>query len=121
MNIKEITPKIFFEETGIKRGFLDADKLKGSISDEHFTKIIATYPDANIEWFITGKGKILRNFSKIVENCTECLEKNEKIIKLQDNLIMAQEKIIELQWKVSEIKKSSGIPPAKIVGVAAVG
>ena len=59
IDYKGITLKFFFEKTGIKRGFLDKDKLNGTVSDEHFAKIIAIYPEANIEWFITGKGEIV--------------------------------------------------------------
>ena len=121
IDYKGIKLKIFFEETGIKRGFLDKDKLNGTVSDEHFAKIIATYPDANIEWFITGKGEMMRNISKNAEKCTVCLEKDKKITALQDKLIYAQEKIIQLQSENNEIKKYSGVPPAKIVGVVAAG
>jgi hypothetical protein len=58
---KKISRAKFFKETGIKRGFLDSDKLNQAVSDEHFAKIIAKYPDINIEWLLTGKGEMLRN------------------------------------------------------------
>ena len=57
---KKISRAKFFKETGIKRGFLDSDKLNQAVSDEHFAKIIAKYPDINIEWLISGKGNMLR-------------------------------------------------------------
>lgn len=58
---KKLTKTIFFNQTGIKRGFLDADKLNQAVSDEHFAKIIATYPDINLEWLLTGKGEMLKD------------------------------------------------------------
>ena len=50
----------FFKETGIKRGFLDTDKLDSSVSDMFLAKIIAVFPELNIEWLLTGEGEMLR-------------------------------------------------------------
>lgn len=58
---KKITIQKFFELTGIKRGFLDSDKLNQSVSDRHLAMIFAAFPDINAEWLITGKGEMLRN------------------------------------------------------------
>lgn len=60
---KHISVPIFLKETGIKRGFLDGDKLKASISDIFIAKIIAKYKDLNIEWLITGNGEMLNQQS----------------------------------------------------------
>ena len=66
LDLKGIKKSIFFQKTGIKRGFLDADKLNQSVSDENFAKIIAIFPDVSVEWLITGKGDRLKK----VENQT---------------------------------------------------
>lgn len=50
----------FFKKTGIKRGFLDTDKLDSSVSDMFLAKIIAVFPELNIEWLLTGEGNMLR-------------------------------------------------------------
>lgn len=63
---KKLTKTIFFNQTGIKRGFLDADKLNQAVSDEHFAKIIATYPDINLEWLLTGKGEMLKDSGSVI-------------------------------------------------------
>lgn len=55
---KGITRSIFFNDTGIKRGFLDADKLEGAVSDIQIAMIVAAYPDLNVEWLILGKGEM---------------------------------------------------------------
>lgn len=60
IEVKNITPAIFLKMTGIKRGFLDSDKLGQAVSDKHFAMIIAAYPDINLYWLITGEGDILR-------------------------------------------------------------
>ena len=50
----------FFKKTGIKSGFLDTDKLDSSVSDMFLAKIIAVFPELNIEWLLTGEGDMLR-------------------------------------------------------------
>ena len=57
---KCISQGIFFKETGIKRGFLDGDKLNAAVSDIFAAKIIATYPDLDLEWLISGNGNMLK-------------------------------------------------------------
>lgn len=61
LDIKGITKKTFFEKTLIKRGFLDSDKLNGTVSDIFIANIIAIYSDINIEWLLTGNGNMLKN------------------------------------------------------------
>ncbi len=57
---KGISKSDFFSKTSIKRGFLDGDKLDGSVSDFHLANIIAAFPDVNINWLLTGAGSMLR-------------------------------------------------------------
>lgn len=62
---KGISKQHFFRETGLKRGFLDADKLQTSIPDVFIAIIIAKYPELNIEWLITGMGEMLKKSEKL--------------------------------------------------------
>ena len=61
IEFKKITIQKFFEITGIKRGFLDSDKLNQAVSDKHFAMIFASFPELSPDWLITGKGEMLRN------------------------------------------------------------
>ena len=58
---KGISKQKFFQITGLKRGFLDADKLDTSIPDTFIATIIATFPELGIEWLITGEGSMLKS------------------------------------------------------------
>ncbi|WP_235208290.1 S24 family peptidase [Saccharicrinis fermentans] len=58
---KDITKQDFFKKTGLKRGFLDADKLNASVTDIFIAKIIAAFPELNIEWLITGLGEMTKS------------------------------------------------------------
>lgn len=57
---KKLTKSIFFQKTGLKRGFLDSDKLEQAVSDRQIAMIIAAFPDVDTDWLITGKGEMLR-------------------------------------------------------------
>lgn len=60
IDYKGISKTVFLNETDIKRGFLDKDKLKASVSDILLEKIIQTYPEIDLIWLITGKGNMLK-------------------------------------------------------------
>ena len=60
LDCKGIDKRGFFTQTGIKRGLLDADKIQSSVSDISIAKILATFPDINPDWLLTGQGSMLR-------------------------------------------------------------
>lgn len=68
---QKITVPIFFQRTGIKRGFLDSDKLDQAVSDRHFSMIIAAFPDLSVDWLITGEGPMLRSDLPAAHPATE--------------------------------------------------
>ena len=63
IDYKGIKKADFFAKTGIKRGFLDGDKLDSTVNDIFIAKIIASYPELNIEWLLTGKGEPIKQES----------------------------------------------------------
>ena len=66
LDSKGITKPEFYEKTGIKRGLLDSDKLNSTVADTFLAKIIASYPDLNITWLISGDGDMLRSSQRPV-------------------------------------------------------
>lgn len=58
---KGISNSQFYSDLGIKRGLLDADKLKATIADPIIAKILVIYTDLNIAWLLTGEGPMLRD------------------------------------------------------------
>lgn len=61
---KNIPKSKFYNDLGIKRGLLDSDKLKASVTDVVIAKILAIYKDLNINWLLTGEGNMLRSESE---------------------------------------------------------
>ena len=81
MNIKELPLQISLK-TGIKRGFLDTDKLDSSVSDMFLAKIIAVFPELNIEWLLTGEGEMLREegiVQQALNNVSSTITQNQTI------------------------------------------
>ena len=60
IDYKGISKQAFFKDTGLKRGFLDADKLHTSIPDTFIATIIAAYPEINPIWLLLGEGSMLK-------------------------------------------------------------
>lgn len=58
IEIKGTTKSIFLKKTGLKRGFLDSDKLTQAVSDKQMSAILSVYPDINLEWLVTGEGQM---------------------------------------------------------------
>lgn len=89
---KDVDKSTFYEKTGIKRGLLDADKLKAALSDQFIAKIIAIYEDLSLKWLITGKGSMIE-----VPGATQC-----------DNGINSQlEMIVKLSAENALLKKEN--------------
>ncbi|AZJ34423.1 helix-turn-helix transcriptional regulator [Tenacibaculum singaporense] len=58
LDTKGISKAKFYRDTGIKRGFLDSDKLNSSISDTFLVTITDVYKDLNLSWLIAEAGKM---------------------------------------------------------------
>lgn len=112
VNYKEISVSMFIRNVGLKRGFLDSDKLESSISDVFIAKIIAAHPELSLEWLLLGKGEMLlsdlggtqesknvvaESRNKYASDCSKCevlesdIEKLKEQISLQNKLIALYE------------------------------
>lgn len=65
---KGITKQSFYQKTGMKRGFLDGDKLETSIPDTFVATIIASFPELDLEWLLTGKGEMLKSPGVVISD-----------------------------------------------------
>lgn len=110
IDYKCISKTLFFEKTGIKRGFLDSDKLNQAVSDDHITKIIANYPEVSIEWLLTGNGHMLRSNTKEAEktiynntNCNSLKDKNiSTLISILNDTLKEKDKQIDRLLSIIE-------------------
>lgn len=57
LNLKGITQYEFYKNTGVTRGVL---KQNNGISEDNLTRFLAYYPEVNINWIVTGRGKMLK-------------------------------------------------------------
>lgn len=103
LEYKGISISKFFKETGIKRGFLDTDKLQSSVSDNFLAIIIATYEDLNLYWVLLEKGEMLLEISADKKKKNEVNEPFANNYKVLQN---DKEKIIHLlEEQVRELRK----------------
>lgn len=58
LDSKGIKKAQFYRDTGIKRGFLDTDKMDSAISDVFLATILDVYKDLNISWLVQEQGEM---------------------------------------------------------------
>ena len=92
---KNITKSLFYEKTDIKRGLLDKDKLDATVSDVYIAKILASFPDLNIEWLITGQGEMLKQPDDPTTHDT--LQTTDPIVSYLERVIKEKDYKIEQQ------------------------
>jgi hypothetical protein len=116
---KCINKRKFYLETGISNGVLDK---KGAYSLHTIEKIVSTYPDINLEWLLTGNGRMMENFpvtdhpnifsgnennhSKAMLNLTIL---NIELAKLNTELAQSNQKLLEMvrERKREELRTKS--------------
>lgn len=91
IEFKKITIQKFFEITGIKRGFLDSDKLNQAVSDKHFAMIFASFPEISPDWLITGNGEMLRKNNSNINH----EEDLTSLIKILERTLIEKDRQIE--------------------------
>lgn len=106
LKIKSISKNDFYKRTGLSNGFLDKNK---NISSNNIEIIISSFSDLSLEWFITGKGNMLKKNDQFldksisvnnkIEHCLTCIEK-DKLIKTQQKIIKNQQFTIDTQHEL---------------------
>lgn len=62
---KGISSAKFYEDTGLKRGLIDKDKLHQQLTSDRIATIVACYEDVSIDWLITGQGDMFRESNSV--------------------------------------------------------
>ena len=110
-----ISKSQFYSDLGIKRGLLDSDKLKATISDTVIAKILVTYTNLSINWLLTGEGDMIKN-----ETTNQLNQSSDSGILLK--LLEEKEKKIEqLTNELRAMERKVGSLEAKLENVATLG
>ena len=121
IDYKRIKKLFFCKKTGISYANIRGKSLESEFGGEQICKILSVFDDISPDWFLLGKGGMLRNPSKNDEECKIC-EIKERLIADKDKHLATKDKLIEkLEQEINEIKKYSGIIPAKIADVVSAG
>ena len=48
------------KKIGLRRGFLDTDKMEGAVTDKQLAAILEAFPTVNLEWLVTGEGEMYK-------------------------------------------------------------
>ena len=73
------------KKCGLRRGFLDTDKMDGAVTDHQLAAILAAFPTINLEWLITGEGQMYKP-TTILPTDTVSLDRYEQIVRDNERL-----------------------------------
>jgi hypothetical protein len=99
LDFKGISVPEFYKNTGIKRGFLDGDKLHSAVSDKFLAIIIENYSRLNLIWLVSGYGQML-----VSEKHSTVVEEPNGVYRLRSDNNLAIQKI-----PLYEIEASAGL------------
>jgi len=55
-----MTKAAFLKKVGLRRGFLDTDKMSAAVSDRQLAAVLAAFPNVNLEWLVTSEGAMYK-------------------------------------------------------------
>lgn len=73
------------KKCGLRRGFLDTDKMDGAVTDKQLAAILAAFPQVNLEWLITGDGQMYKP-TTVLPTDTVSLDRYEQIVRDNERL-----------------------------------
>ncbi|MFT4073492.1 MAG: hypothetical protein QM654_16400 [Dysgonamonadaceae bacterium] len=100
-----ISKRDFYSIIGVSRGTLES---KTGITEDVVAKFIAVYKQVNIEWLITGKGKMLNEDSKSTNESSSLDSLN--LIKRFEELIIEN---TLLKRELEDLKRGRGSDPCQ--------
>lgn len=107
LELKGISPHVFEKNCGLANGYIGKQlNGKGSVGSDILEKIANEYPELNLAWLITGKGKAVIKMRKYKEGEWAGLE-----LKEVEAVYEARNKIIEVLTEQLDVISST--MPAK--------
>ena len=87
----------FEERVGFSRGYIS--KVKTSIGADKLSNIVEAFPDLNLDWLITGKGKMTSTPVQpaAVEQTTDTLEENSVKYKNKYLEMLEENRVLRLE------------------------
>ena len=97
-------PNKFYVRSGVTRGVLTQ---KNGISEKNIARILATYPDLNPDWLLTGKGPMLRGGSNTPDTpaATQIPAEQASPIKIPSSQSDARQLAIHVLDHVKELEQ----------------
>lgn len=91
----------------VSNGYFSKQKLSnGAISSTIIEKLVNHFPDVDLNWLITGKGKMLRtNTASTGKDCTEKIDQLKEQLAKSEELVGLQR--YQLEGFAREIKRLS--------------
>ena len=96
----------FEERVGFSRGYIS--KVKTSIGADKLSNIVEAFPDLNLDWLITGKGKMTSTPVQpvAVEQTTDTMEEN--FVKYKNKYLEMLEENRILRLEIEKLRKETG-------------
>lgn len=111
MERKKLNPFNLEKSCGLSNGYIASQlKSKGSIGSEILEKISQAYPELNLVWLITGKGKMVlplqNKYNTGVDDTAQVLKEKEVAYTAKNKLIgLMKQHLSELEFVVLEKRR----------------
>lgn len=79
------------KKCGLRRGFLDTDKMDGSVTDKQLAAILAALPNVNLEWLVTGDGQMYKP-TVVLPPDSVSLDRYEQLVRENERLRLDMER-----------------------------
>lgn len=110
LEYKGVSKYKFYQKTGLSNGFLDKNS---SIGSEKCEIICSCYPDINLEWLITGKGKMLKLEANLNPSAGIPMVSVEALAGLGNTDFFISEKHVLAHYIIPEFREAEMLVPIK--------